>query len=228
MKLASARNARGFSLVELAIVMLVVGLVIGGLLLGRALITQSEVKAVVGNFNGLTAAYFAYRDRYAAEPGDDAKASGRWANGSARDGNGDGRISGNYDETAPTSANLGSFTIDGTAGESLNFWWHLRLAGLVREPPGAASIASQPKNGFAGLIGVQTGGAGLQGLTMCQANLPGNVAEAVEGQLDDMKPSTGHFRGLLQTQNPQSLATATPVTFYEGRSDVAYVVCRTP
>ena len=228
MKLASLRRSRGFSLLELAIVMVVIGLVVAGLLAGRALITQSEIKTVVGDFNSLMASYFSYRDRYAAEPGDDAKASGRWAN--ARDGNGDGRISGTYDEAAPTSANLGSgsFTIDGTAGESLNFWWHLRLAGLVREAPGAASIATQPQNAFAGLIGVQTGGAGLQGLTMCQANLPGNIAEAVEGQLDDMKPSTGHFRGVRQSQNPQPLATATPVIYYEGRSDVAYVVCRAP
>ena len=208
--------------------LVIVALVLAGVLAAREMITQSQIKAVAADFNSLIAAYVSYQDRYNALPGDDPRAAVRWASQSARSGTGDGFISGTYEATAPAAAALQTFTIDATQGESLNYWWHLRLSEFVPRAPGAGSMAAQPLNAFAGIIGVQMNGAGLAGFTLCQANLPGKIAGAVDAQLDDTRPATGWVRGLRQTVTPQPLAAATPVTAYTEGDDSIYVLCRTP
>ena len=67
----SKRLQAGFTLVEIAIVLVIIGLLLGGILKGQEMITQARIKNVVNDFNGITAAYFAYQDRYRAVPGDD-------------------------------------------------------------------------------------------------------------------------------------------------------------
>jgi type II secretory pathway pseudopilin PulG len=219
---------RGISLVEIALTLVIVALVLAGVLAGREMITQSQAKAVAADFNSLIGAYVSYQDRYNALPGDDPRAAVRWASQSARSGTGDGFIGGTYEAPAPAASALQTFTIDASQGESLNYWWHLRLSDFVLRPPGSASAATQPLNAFAGIVGVQMNGAGLAGVTLCQANLPGKIAGAVDAQLDDTRPATGQMRGLRQTTTPQPLATATPVTAYSEGDATIYVLCRTP
>jgi Tfp pilus assembly protein PilE len=219
---------RGISLVEIAVTLVIVALVLAGVLAGREMIAQSQAKAVASDFNSLIAAYVSYQDRYNALPGDDPRAAVRWASQSARNGTGDGFISGTYEAAPPAASALQTFTIDASQGESLNYWWHLRLSEFVARAPGAATMATQPLNAFAGIVGVQMNGAGLAGFTLCQANLPGKIAGAVDAQLDDTRPATGWVRGLRQTVTPQPLATATPVTAFTEGDDSIYVLCRTP
>ncbi len=69
----------GFTLVEIAIVLVIIGLLLGGILKGQEMITQARIKNVTNDFNGTTAAYFSYQDRYKAVPGDDGNAATRWA-----------------------------------------------------------------------------------------------------------------------------------------------------
>jgi type II secretory pathway pseudopilin PulG len=220
------RSERGFSLLEIALVVLAIGILFAGVLSGRELITQAEIKSVVTEFNSVFAAYHTYGDRYGLAPGDDSRATQRWVSAIARDGNGDGRISGTYEAAAPAAANLASFPIDSSQGESLNFWWHMRLAELVAPATAGQPIAAQPQNTFGGLVGVQMDGAGLSGFTLCESDLPGKVAEAVDAQLDDMDPRTGLMRAAEQTQRWQPLATTTPATRYEVGSNSRYIVCR--
>src|SRR5215510_7018073 len=68
----------GFTLVEIAIVLVIIGLLLGGILKGQEMITQARIKNIVNDFNGITAAYFSYQDRYRAIPGDDRGAFDRW------------------------------------------------------------------------------------------------------------------------------------------------------
>ena len=72
------RTQTGFTLVEIAIVLVIIGLLLGGILKGQEMITQARIKNVVNDFNGITAAYFAYQDRYRQIPGDDNQATTRW------------------------------------------------------------------------------------------------------------------------------------------------------
>ena len=69
----------GFTLVEIAIVLVIIGLLLGGILKGQEMITQAKIKNVVNDFNGITAAVNSYQDRYRQLPGDDLNAATRWA-----------------------------------------------------------------------------------------------------------------------------------------------------
>ena len=61
----------GFTLVEIAIVLVIIGLLLGGILKGQEMITQAKIKNVIADFSGVSAAYHGYQDRYRAIPGDD-------------------------------------------------------------------------------------------------------------------------------------------------------------
>jgi prepilin-type N-terminal cleavage/methylation domain-containing protein len=65
------RNQKGFTLVEIAIVLVIIGLLLGGVLKGQEMIESARIKSVVGDLNGVSAAYNTYFDRYRAVPGDE-------------------------------------------------------------------------------------------------------------------------------------------------------------
>src|SRR2546427_3191718 len=68
----------GFTLVEIAIVLVIIGLLLGGILKGQEMITQARIKNAINDFNGVTVAVTSYQDRYRFLPGDDPGASARW------------------------------------------------------------------------------------------------------------------------------------------------------
>jgi len=214
----------GFTLAELAIVTVLVGLLLGGILAGRSVVTQARIKLVVTQFNGVHTAHQYYVDRYAALPGDDPRATTRWTPVRSKDGNGDGRLSGNYGDPPP--ADPMTLTVDGAQGETLNYWWHLRLAELINLPPATVTMVAQPLNPFGGIVGVQQDAMGFPVLAVCQANLPGEVAIGVEAQLDELSPTRGAVRGRRQTAPNQSLADTVAVTDYTQGQDEQYVLCR--
>src|SRR5436190_9268805 len=137
---AMERKQTGFTLVEIAIVLVIIGLLLGGILKGQEMITQAKIKNVVADFSGISAAYYGYQDRYRAIPGDDPGAAARWAVApAATSGNGNGIVAGTYN-------NAGAVCVAGT--EACSWWDHLRRAGFV-----AGAGVLQPTNAFAGQIG---------------------------------------------------------------------------
>jgi prepilin-type N-terminal cleavage/methylation domain-containing protein len=213
---------KGFTLVEIAIVLVIIGLLLGGILKGQEMITQAKIKNVIADMSGVSAAMYGYQDRYRALPGDD-KAANRWS--SADPGDGDGIISGPY---LSTTAN----------DESREFWRHLRLSGFV-----AGANDDQPFNAVSGKMGVQTGNgpaagtaptgilatavgvAPITSLIMCSANLPDKIAVSVDAQMDDGVGTTGNVRGFKQTApNPATIAATAEAYAEDGVS--TYVVCR--
>jgi prepilin-type N-terminal cleavage/methylation domain-containing protein len=220
----------GFTLVEIAIVLVIIGLLLGGILKGQEMITQAKIKNVMADMSGVSAAMYGYQDRYKALPGDDRNAgtaSGRWGAATAS-GNGDGIINNPY--------------LSLTAGhESLLFWDHLRRAGFI-----SGTGAEQPFNAVAGKMGVQTGdgpAAGtapagvlgnptapalpITGLMLCSANLPDKIAISVDSQMDDGIGVTGTVRGQLQSTGPNPATIATNASVYSEDGVSSYVVCRT-
>jgi hypothetical protein len=195
------------TLVEMAIVLVVIGLALWGILKGEEMMTQARGKAVISEVHGISAAYLAYRDRYGAIPGDDRGAggpSGRWT--ASVSGNGDGNIAGSY-EAQPAGATP-------VASEESNlFWWHLRLAGFLTGPTAGTGMGAQPKNALGKIIGVQAGAGAatldLSGLVICTANIPDKIAIAVETQIDDQAAATGSLHGALQSASNQPIAAAT-------------------
>lgn len=69
MKTASQHQA-GFSIVELMIALIIVGLLIGGVLKSQELITNSKIKRIMQDFEGVSIAHYAYQDRVGAIAGD--------------------------------------------------------------------------------------------------------------------------------------------------------------
>ena len=107
----------GFTLVEIAIVLVIIGLLLGGILKGQELINNAKVRSVADRQNSLKAAWFGFIDRYNFIPGDSRRAVQLVPNAIARTGNdataGDGRL------------NL---------GESVLAMQQLRGAGFLRCP----------------------------------------------------------------------------------------------
>src|SRR5438034_5887737 len=96
----SSKNSTeaGFTLVEIAIVLVIIGLLLGGILKGQEMITQARIKNIVNDFNGVTVAVTSYQDRYRAIPGDDLNATARWTVQNPASGNGNGAIAGRSEE----------------------------------------------------------------------------------------------------------------------------------
>jgi prepilin-type N-terminal cleavage/methylation domain-containing protein len=101
------RSSAGFTLVELAIVMIIIGLLIAGVLKGQALIANAQVTATVAQVKAIEAATTTFRDTYAALPGDMASPTTKLPNCAAAPcataGNGDGSI-GNAPDIAANAA----------------------------------------------------------------------------------------------------------------------------
>jgi prepilin-type N-terminal cleavage/methylation domain-containing protein len=208
----------GFTLVEIAIVLVIIGLLLGGILKGQEMITQAKIKNIINDFNGVTAAVNTYQDRYRALPGDDLTAATRWATQGAVSGNGNGVIAGTYNNvlTIPPT----------TTQESNLFWWHLRLGGFVPGAVSGVAAGVQPPNAVNGIIGVQSGGLGYTSNIVCSSNLTDKIAIAVDTQMDDGTPGNGEIRADLQTApSPPVPATSTIATYAETGQN-QYLLCK--
>ena len=188
----------GFTLVEIAIVLVIIGLLLGGVLKGQELINSAKIKNLVNDMNGVSTAVYGYQDRFKALPGDDLNAATRWAAPVAT-------TSGDGNTVLATGTTLHVFNSATATNESRLFWQHLRLAGFVG---GDTASTAQPLNAVGGLMGVQSGagiqttgavGQGLAGLVVCQTNILGRIAESLDNQLDDGKPNGGSVRSWTQT-----------------------------
>src|SRR5437667_9636684 len=146
----SMHKAQGFTLVEIAIVLVIIGLLLGGILKGQEMITQAKIKNVIADFSGISAAYHGYVDRYKKIPGDDPCA-----------GAGAGLTVGNCGSTTarwtgPTGGSRngqagGTYT-SATATDDSRLWWEqMHSAGIV------SGVGDQQAfNAPTGQIGAQT------------------------------------------------------------------------
>ena len=93
MTLKKSRNSQaGFTLVEIAIVLVIIGLLIGGVLKGQAMIQNAKVKRVAKQMDELRAAVMSFYDKYGMYPGDENIAA--IPPGADAEGNGSGQITG--------------------------------------------------------------------------------------------------------------------------------------
>lgn len=121
---------RGFSLVELSIVLVILGLLTGGILAGQSLIRASELRSVTTDIGNYTSAIHSFRDKYFAIPGDMANATRFWGAKDAGDGLGVD-CTNLYASGSATCNGNGDGTITGTWPEAYNAWHHLANAGLI-------------------------------------------------------------------------------------------------
>ena len=188
------RAQAGFTLVELAIVMIIIGLLIAGVLKGQALITNAKVTAQVAQFKAIDAATSTFKDMYSALPGDISNAVTRLPNCAACfNGDGNGVI----------AQTPGGGTVAG-ASEGGNYFVHLAVADLI------TGITS---NGATGLITVWGNylpaskiGGGLAAGSSTGVN--GDFVNLVNGAT--IAPSAGLYLTLTQTAGAIPASTITP------------------
>ena len=198
----------GFTLIELAIVLVIIGLLLGGVLRGQELINSARVKNLTRDFQNTQVYLYTYQDRFRAIPGDDAQANNHVAGG-----------------TLATNGTLGNARIEGAwnsppgTNESFLFWQHVRLANLA---PGNPLLAATNTNGAA--LGIQSLGAGFTQITtlvngsfaICSGGILGRDALQIDTTLDDGVPNTGSVQVAAVAGAADTLATinAAPAAQY--------------
>jgi prepilin-type N-terminal cleavage/methylation domain-containing protein len=212
------KKQAGFTLIELAIVLVIIGLLLGGVLRGQELINSAKVKNMARDFQNVQVYIYGYQDKYKALPGDDHSANthlnvGGVTGTNASNGTQNGVIQGAWNTTT-----------DGD--ESCVFWQHVRLAGLA---PGSTTVSCaanntyQPRNADGGLIGVQSisGFTAITGMSgayvVCSNGILGKFAKQLDTTLDDGAGDTGSVK--VAVDGTPSAGIATP------DDSTAYLVC---
>ena len=182
------KKSSGFTFVEIAIVLIIIGLLLGAVLKGQELITNAKIKNLEGNFQSITQAISIYQERYHALPGDDNGAKRFDSSIENSNSNNDGKIEGPFNSTIPND-------------ESRLVWLHLRYANLVARNL-SQDMQEQPMNVFNGIIGVSSDSNSLKNgakgdkipLFIGFTKIPGNVAVALESRSDDLEADRGRIR----------------------------------
>ena len=193
------RKQQGFTLIEIAIVLVIIGLLLGGVLKGQELINAARVRNVAAQLDGVKIAYLGFLDRYRVYPGDMPTAvAATQIPGAASVGC----------ATAPTCSNG---KID--PAENLLVWYHLSRAGFITGTytgttdtapgPQVPSTTNSPTNPFGGylmvandndygevnaaptnaVLNIKTGGT-----------MPVSVVAELDRKVDDGNAGTGSFR----------------------------------
>lgn len=194
---------RGVTLLEVAIVVLVIGLLLGAVLKGQELITAARVRSVVSELDGFRAAFFGFVDRYGSPPGDYAKANVT--------------ITGITDATAtcglasPDRGNgNGNGIIDLANGEFILAWEHLSRSGFVNSTyrcvdNTTVNASTTPTNMYSQFFQLVYDNNFTGSNTASRHNLktgnqmPSYLLSEVDRKIDDANALTGSFRGSTYT-----------------------------
>lgn len=187
----------GFTLIEIAIVLVIIGLLLGGVLKGQELITGARVRNLIQQQDGVKAAYFGFLDRFRALPGDYATATTTITNISTTpctgNGNGNGQI-----EAASA-----------TPWEATLAWEHLSKAGFINGTytcgTGTPTQATNPTNPYGQplilifdasyAVGTGVTAASRHNLKT-GGQIPSDILGEIDRKVDDGNAVQGSFRGM--------------------------------
>lgn len=222
------RQQGGFTLVEIAIVLVIIGLLLGGVLKGQELINSAKVKNMINDFRTTSALVYGYQDRFKSFPGDqtqpqlDASFGVAIANSCAAAVTcvpNNGRIDGDWNAGAATS-------------ETFVFWQHVRLANLVTGSTNIADVNYLPTNADGGRIGVESGisaaGAsapwigGMRGsFYVCSDGVLGRYVRQIDTTMDDGNTAGGSVQAVPIGSARGTVAVLT-TAIVDGQQ---YIVC---
>jgi len=223
------RSQSGFTLIEIAIVLMVVGLLLGGAQKGQQLVNIATEKKLTSEFKNIPMYIYSYQDRFNALPGDDLSVVHHMHGilATTPPGNqGNGAIDGNWNSSV-------------TADETYLFWQHIRLAGLASGTTEISDSAYLPRNAVGGPIGIQGGsappadsplyaGPGFAGpiqgsYIVCSGGIAGKYVKQLDVRLDDGNSATGAMLATPTMGYAVGASIATPTASIE--DDIPYTVC---
>ncbi|MDP1923768.1 MAG: prepilin-type N-terminal cleavage/methylation domain-containing protein [Thiobacillus sp.] len=209
------RHQSGFTLIEIAIVLVIIGLLLGGILKGQELINNARVKNLASDFRNIPVFIYGYQDKFKALPGDDSAASTHLTNADnattpgVAANRGNGVIEGNWDSSTNTD-------------ESFLFWQHVRLAGLAPGSTDKTAPDFLPINAVGTKVGIQSAApfTGMNSGTyyICSGGISGKFAKQLDTQLDDGVTNKGAM--VSGTAPNTSVAGTTPLV-----DATNYIVC---
>lgn len=186
---------QGFTLVELAVVLVIIGLLVGGVLKSQELIVNARIRNLIAQQDGIKATFFSFYDRFRAFPGDYAQATVNIPGISVNSGCGQPGNNGNGN---------GNGQIEVSTKEAVLAWEHLSKAGFFSQSYTCAAIESKtttpmnPYNIYLQLIydgnyGIQSGGSVRHNIKT-GAQIPVSILSEVDRKIDDGSPYTGMFQ----------------------------------
>lgn len=192
---AGARRARGITLLDTAVALVIAGLLVQVVMTGQQLIHNARVRDIISQQTAVEAAVIAFQDRYRSMPGDYALASSNIACNPSPciNGNGNGRV----------DAGTG-----GAIHEEILAWQHLSAAGFLQgdyrmanSGETAPSPLNTPLNVFGGYLEIAyDANWGFTANTAVRHNIktgnhvPANVLSEVDRKIDDGRPGAGRFQ----------------------------------
>lgn len=213
------RSQSGFTLIEIAIVLVIIGLLLGGVLKGQELINSAKVKNFAQDFRSVPLFIYGYQDKYKRLPGDDSGAVARFgATPETLNGDGNGSIAGRFNSEALTD-------------ESVRFWQHARLAGLAAGATDFSSVenAGLPANADGSRIGIQmyTPIKNMSGsYFVCSEGIQGKFAKQLDVTMDDGNTGTGSLQVMIQGYTGTNATAAVDATATASVVDgTTYTVC---
>ena len=220
------RKQQGFTLIEIAIVLVIIGLLLGGVLKGQELITAARVRNLAAQLDGVKIAYLGFQDRYRALPGDyvstSAAANIPGAGGAATLG------------CTAANATCQNGKIDDTGGdtESILAWHQLSRAGFITgnyDGAGTTPTATNnPTNAFSGylqlindIVYLDAASPPPIALTVkTGTNVPSPILAELDRKIDDGFPNTGSLRFSLFGGSTATCTNAGPPIVYNAANDI--------
>jgi len=213
------RNQSGFTLVEIAIVLVVIGLLLGGILKGQQLINSARVRNLADQNSGVQAAYYGFIDRFRNLPGDMLRAAACTAVGQGIDS---AACATPANAPGGTGATGGNGRID-TIAEAGAVWPHLATAGFLNGTysgqdasnadltsanyPTAVALGAVPPNAFQGPIMLAHMNDYVQGNVGATVTrlaysfgglIPVPILRDLDAKLDDGTAGTGVLRSSIK------------------------------
>ena len=239
--LVSRRKQSGFTLVEIAIVLVIIGLLLGGVLKGQELINSAKVKNMVNDFRSTSTFVSGYQDRFRAFPGDQNQGQVDAAFGTTPVNGAQANI---CTPTAPGKCAINNGHLDGSwndktvASETYIFWQHVRLANLAAGPVDTTVGNFLPTNADGGQIGIESGISatgtatpfitGMRGsYYVCMEGVLGRYAKQIDTTMDDGNTAGGSVQAVAQGStrgvNADTSIGGTPTATINDGSQ--YIVC---
>jgi len=176
----------GFTVIELAVVVIIIGIIIGLVIKGQSLIAKGQIKQLFTQKTEIATAFNAYYERFAYYAGDDPGASSRFAG--ATNGNGNGRVGVGSGVTPP------DFACAGTGTEQCDLWFELREAKYLN-----GKGFANPRHVFNGNVALTYNAPGAADAAHWLAfeNVPSGVCRALDKHYDDGIWNTGSIQGAM-------------------------------